>query len=432
MSSDVLAPASAAPPLVEVLAGAHGLGPVRRLVSVPPGAGGDSWPTVPGLRGERCVLLRTKFKPGRSLTAWYAEAGNGTRDRAGGHLCVTWVADGAEVLRAPQDPVMPQLRELHDPSRRHDLIASVCGQPLSRSSAGDLHTVRYRPRQRHVLMLRAGAGRPGLVVKLDRDDSGQASVPLARVLGPLLAARCPSVRLVEPFGYAAAARTAVWVQAPGVPLSTSIRTNGVAAIRLLRVLGRATRCLHDTGSAMRPGLAGSLTLRESRDVADELATTRRAGDLLRLLLPGTWSTYNDVLATVGRGLSSLPPGERTVVHGDLKADNVLVDWGSLRLLDLDRMSWADPALDLGRLLADLGWWCRDRAVRDILAAAFRAGYRNDDVELWQRAALWAASFELRQAARRCAVHDPHWDRDITRRVREAADELRRAELGSRE
>lgn len=414
---------TAAPPVDEVLSGVHGLGPVRRLVAIPTGASSASQGRGSSLPDRGHALLRTKFKPGRSLTAWYAATGpDGTSDCSSGQLCVTWSIGGVEVLRAPDDPLMPQLRELHDPTRRQELIGAISSRPLGRAGLGDLHTLRYRPRQRHVLMLERQAGTPGFVVKIDREDSGRRAVPLARSLVPLLRSQHPAVRPVEPLGYVSSLRAAVWIHAAGTPLSAWIRTCGVRAAGLLRLLGRATRGVHAAGPAVLS--PAPTTTRPDKDVAAiELATVRRAGALLRVLVPKTWSAYDDVLATVEDGLSNLPARTSTLVHGDLKADNVLVDRGSLRILDLDRASWTDPAVDLGRLVADLTWWCDDVKQRGVLVAAFRAGYGAQDAQLWQRAALWATAFELRQAARRCAVHDPRWADDIARRVHDAAAAL---------
>ena len=46
----------------------------------------------------------------------------------------------------------------------------------------------------------------------------------------------------------------------------------------------------------------------------------------------------------------------------------------MRILDLDRVCLGDPALDLGKFLADLRWWSGDDQRAGQLTEAFRAGY----------------------------------------------------------
>jgi hypothetical protein len=90
---------------------------------------------------------------------------------------------------------------------------------------------------------------------------------------------------------------------------------------------------------------------------------------------------------------------------------------------VDRTGAAEPSLDLGKLLADMAWWCSDTVKAQALGAAFRAGYGRCDPARWARAELWAVLFDLKIAARRCAVHDPDWATQVHRRVEAARDRL---------
>ncbi|MGH3505642.1 MAG: phosphotransferase [Nocardioidaceae bacterium] len=404
------------------------------------------------------ALLRTKYKPGRKLTASYELTIDGAGSR---HACVLWTAapnpvrsdpaarpthtdrrglhrdpapglapleatsqDGRlKLLVAPGDPAFPQLRTLADPDQLVTVLGRITGQTRPTPRAGDVRTVRYRPGQRHVLLARPTPGHPGVFVKCDRDDSGRVAVPVARAMAPLVADECPGVDIVEPVGYLEAERAAVWKRSPGAPLTHTLteRTGEVGDLVIL--LGRFLRTWHDSGHLVSRGLQRQVVDRAARDVAGELRATHRAGELIAVLRPDVWATYDAVLTEVTRALDALRCEAATLIHGDLKSDNVLVAGGRLHVLDLDRAAWADPALDLGKFMADLHWWCRDPATASGLGAAFRRGYGVTSPQRWARAGLISVMYRLAFAARRCAVHAPDWDKAVARRVDEAASAL---------
>jgi Ser/Thr protein kinase RdoA (MazF antagonist) len=452
-------PIGEAPPttldVAAVLAGHHGADGVREVAQNPFRYGFrallDS--CLSGRRDTTYALLRTKFKPERKLTAYYELTVDGAESR---HVCVTWSQDripslpgpasglGEEgstgpfdrlaassedgrvsVLISPADPAMPQLRRLTDPGYLATVLERLTGRPVPAPRPFDVRTLRYRPGQRHVLMVRSGPGRPGIFVKSDRDDSGNAAVAVAWALAPHVAARCPGAHLAEPLGYIEGDRAAVWSHAPGTPMSHQLTQSAAQAIHLVRLLGQAVRAWHESGAHISPGLRQQVVERAARDVATELETTRRAGEVIAVLKPEVWAKYDAVLTEVEKNLDRIPQHSPTLIHGDLKSDNLLVSGGQLHVLDLDRAAWADPALDLGKLLADLYWWCRDEARSSALGAAFRSGYGAGDPQLWLRADLLAELYRLLFAARRCVVHDPRWDTAVTQQVELAADSLGR-------
>ena len=119
-----------------------------------------------------------------------------------------------------------------------------------------------------------------------------------------------------------------------------------------------------------------------------------------------------------------------MIHIDTKCDNVVTDGRTICLLDLDRMGWGDPALDLGKLLADLRWWSA-QAGRDAtpLVAALVAGYGPCDATRWSRARLLAVLFRLKLTARRTPLHKADWTARVRREIGAAARES--AEVGRR-
>ena len=447
-------PATLALDVSDVLAGDYGAAGVRAIAQHPFrfGLAELTEKCLPGAASRTTyALLRTKYKPGRKLTATYELTFDGAGSR---HVCVTWSTeriaslpgqttgapdenevapfsrlsattdDGLTSLQvAPSDPTMPQLRRLNDAEHLGAVMGRLVGRSVPVPRPLDVRTVRYRPGERHVLMVRSGPGRPGVFVKTDRDDRGATAVPVAAAMSPLVAGRCLGAHLVEPLGYSDGDLAAFWVHAAGMPLSQQLTQSVPKAIQLVRLFGQAVRAWHDSGAHVPPWLRQQLSERAARDVAAEMAATRRAGDLISVLLPEAWSTFVAVLDGVAAALDQIPPDANTVIHGDLKSDNVLVAGGQLRLIDLDRVAWADPALDLGKFLADLQWWCRDEALASALGAAFRGGYGPREAQRWARADLIAEMYRLMFAARRCVVHDPHWEVDVSRQIADTADAL---------
>jgi aminoglycoside phosphotransferase (APT) family kinase protein len=110
------------------------------------------------------------------------------------------------------------------------------------------------------------------------------------------------------------------------------------------------------------------------------------------------------------------------LHGDAKADNLVAEGDRVILLDLDRCAWGDPALDLGKLIADLRWWAGgSNAAR--LIRGLRVGYGDGVPGQWERARLLAVVFQLKLAARRTPIHLPGWAQRIRAAVAEAAQYL---------
>jgi Phosphotransferase enzyme family len=423
---------SAPGPPEEVLSGRLGVAEVRRVLLEPLRFGLAGLLDGNGDAPGSLQLLRSKYKPSR-LTGWYVSApADGGPPR---HLAVSWSAvDGTTLRVYPDDPSMPQLARLSHPGHVSALIGGLAGVGAGAelAEAGedarrrlDVWPVRYRPGQRHVLRARLGTGGPGYYLKTDRDVSGAGAVAAATALGPLLAERCTGVRIAEPVGYSPADRTAVWREAPGRPLWHLLADGAAPApAAALARLGRALREVHDSGlRPSSPGEPGRTGRTHRHDPESEVAATLRAGEHIAVLLPAVGARYRDLARQAGERLEHLPDEPTTLVHGDAKCDNVLVHGRRLRILDLDRCGRADPALDLGRLLADVRWWCPDDPRAGRWSAVLGHGYGADVPRRWARARTWAVLFRLRNTARRCAVHDPAWVSAVRTGVAGAATAL---------
>ena len=421
-----------------------GTGPVARFLhDVAPGQ------VMAGV--QRCLrsphpdallhLVRAKLKPGRKLTAEYdVLLPSASVER---RIAVTWVASGstapgpaavaqAEARRrgvlapfgrswsssvhgrmsvsvAPVDAAFPQLVRLHDrPHVLERLRASGAAPELGPAAPGDVtvHTVRYRPGQRHVLRIGLGPGAPAWFAKAYRDETGRHAVAAAaRTTAALSAAGGAGVAASSGTGaYLAGDRVAVWPEVPGLTLAELLalaEPTAHDAVRdldgLLRIAGSALRCLHDT--------APSAGLRTCPDALAHVATTLRTAAVVDALLPVVGARLRGGVARALDLLTGLPDEAPTPVHGDYKCDNLLAGSAGVHLLDFDRSGCGDPAADIGNFLADLRWHAHgDAAVTGALQEAFLGGYGPTVPARLARARAYDGLFLLRMAARRVPIH----------------------------
>ena len=428
-------------PLDDVLAGQLGADAVRRLVLRPLDFGLAPLieESMPQGRTRRLRLLRSKYKPRRNLTAYYSAYTATARGRAPEerHLAVTWQCAQTDVSREPpadtsgthvsvlvypDDPCLPALARLSSGTHLAALAADMPGAPGAHTSPLRVRVLRYRPGQRHVLRAVGHGDGGALIVKTDREDSGSRAVRVAQAHGPELERRFPRAGLARPLGHNVTDRASLWHESAGEPLWQAL-TARRSPDALVSYVGSALRVLHDIDidGSTQTGHDGT-ALPRCRDADEHVALTRRAGEHISALLPTVGKVYVDLAAHLAERLDRLPAGPSGLAHGDLKCDHVIVDRDRLRLIDLDRAGVGDPAVDLGALLADLRWWCPGRAGR--FAVALHAGYGPCEAERWTRAQTLAALFQLRFAARRCAVHDPAWERKVRKTVAAALGSVR--------
>jgi len=92
----------------------------------------------------------------------------------------------------------------------------------------------------------------------------------------------------------------------------------------------------------------------------------------------------------------------------------------MTLIDFDSCAVAEPALDLGKFLADVRYWCAaaDRPDVDDAQREFLAGYGEDDLAL-DRVRCYEALYLMRAAARRVQVSALDWEVRTTALVADA-------------
>ena len=384
-----------------------------------------------------CTVTRSKLKPGRRLTVSADIRGPGLDPRPVTAIWGTPPAavqgalagdvpagargpfaslhevgrlgpgGGLTVLISPLDPGFPALAALHDPRRAAQILRSR-GIAVSAAEV-TVRTLRYRPGQRHVLRLDlAGAGRAtvgrSVFAKCYRDDTGARAAEAVKTIGTALRESGGRAGVVRPVGYVATDRLMLWEGSPGVALSAMLggRSDPV------RTAGGVLRAIHDSA------VDGPDRGRPSSPDAEAVATLRSCEHVMALL-PDRAAALRESVSRVAAALieSRAETGHR--LHGDYKLDNLLVEGDRLRVLDLDRVTVGDPALDLGKLTADLRWWAATRGVDpEPAVAAFLEGYGECPRERLRRALSYEALFMLRSVGRRIPLHEKGWDVRVDR------------------
>jgi hypothetical protein len=430
----------------------------------------------------RCRLRRAKFKPGRKLTAYY-DVALGTAGATARPIAVTWThrpdpvlfdddpgllaleaqalmegvaapfrrlhaerpAVGMRLLVFPLDPSYPHLALLSDPRRIPALLATASGTsaaadvlvPSVRYSVG---VIRYRPGQRHVLRYDSfeeehGGNGDGLrrtvFAKLYRRGAGEGSELLGAGGGrPAIVDRVADwlssagddVRALRPLGHVADHGVVLYPRVPGAPLWWFLRARG----------GGLERHLQRAGVALRRLQAFPAPLPELpvHSLQQEIEAIGRASEALRPLLPTAHASVQHILADAYMLHERMPREPPAFAHGDYKADHLWVTSRGMTVIDFDSCRLADPALDLGKFLADVQWWL-DGAGGSTLEVARERFLRAYDPDvprerLW-RARLYEALVLAKITVRRVRLFDRNWEartRELVGRAEALLSELR--------
>jgi aminoglycoside phosphotransferase (APT) family kinase protein len=157
--------------------------------------------------------------------------------------------------------------------------------------------------------------------------------------------RCP---VIQPLCYAREQRVLVIPWVHGISLSDAMRATRREIID--DALAHAPRALAQ--------LHASLLVPEDPTTADDMvqATASRWHHHF-VRFPDTRQLVTPLINLLQDALPHLSPASPTLVHGDSAPGNILQDGASWQLLDLDTFGYADPAYDVGYLLARLEHEC---------------------------------------------------------------------------
>lgn len=376
---------------------------------------------------RRCHVLDVRYEPGERCTILYELAGR----LAVGTL--SWRADGRGPPKGspllihpfPEDPALPGLTRALDPAfmvDRLNLILPGCGNGAWRVLSCRITPLRYRPNRRCTLSLDVWArhegmglvGRRTLVAKVyPLMEKAEAVAGLMRSLATLAARADGRPILASVPGVMRDVPIVLQETLEGIPLDLLLQPiqdghsyvdrRGAAGI-VLAAKGLADlHRLSATHDRVRP-IGNELRVLEER--VGRIATVdRRLG--YRFL--GVSNKLRTTMAQLG-----LESARTTLVHGDCKPSQFLLDGSHVAILDFDHAGMADPALDVGTFLASL----HQLGSRSRLKAGGDSSAGHTDVEhletdfldaymaaagedrRFRQRALWYESFALLRKARR--------------------------------
>jgi len=412
-------------------------------------------------------LQRAKYKPGRYLTTYHAVE---LRDAGGASTClieVNWVAPGsadprgerdamlalqAEAIKRglaapfrallaenaawgmfvqifPLDADFPKLASLADPAYVQGVLAAEATvQPIAPRYR--ITPIRYRPGQRHVLRYDPidATGRVDeggtLFAKIYNSDKGARTFDVAARISDWLAAQNNGISAVRPLAYVAAEGLVLYPRVVGTPLSELLREPGPATDAYVRAAGAAIRTLHQTPE--------SLIALQPHSFAKELKGIVSASEHVRPLLPATGVAITSLIERASALHEQLPQESPAFAYGDFKADHLWVTPTGMTLIDFDTCYLSDPAIDLGKFLADLQWWYDGYRLEGVAAAQeqFLAGYGPTTAGRLARARLYEALVLTKSTVRRVKLFDHDWAAHTERLIGCATAVLDRLEMGS--
>lgn len=398
-----------------------------------------------------CPLRKVRFAPGREGHEFNAYYDARVGPEAGGGYCVrplvvTWRseihADGqaeraaltqlqAEAIRhgvaapflqlmadvpewslqirvSPLDERFLQLVRVSDPRHVRAMLAAVSASPYAawkQHAIGEYRVtpVHYLPGRRHVLRYDPLDGTQGGTVfaKLYIGEDGARAFRLAQYAADWLAAHGQGVNCVRPLAYVAEDAVVLYPRLVGTPLPEPTRPPS-GLTQWWRRAGAALCTLHH----LPVGLADPLPL---HDFAAEMQEIVQKSDHIRALLPQIGAAIDAILDRAQELHQRLPQESPTFTHGDFKSAHVWIAAQGLTLIDFDRSSLADPALDVGKFLADLRVRAYNQPGREEAHASFLAGYTpGAPNERLLRARLYEAVEVVKLAARRAKLFKRDW------------------------
>jgi hypothetical protein len=424
----------------------------------------------PGYRAGLFHLTRVKFKPGRKLQVYFTLP---TIDGSGAashliHLAVSWQTDpngshvvyGRERLQEeadqsglmpvqralwreipeqglklelwPFDPEFPQLVRLGNPSYVTKMFTSL-GIAHDSKQLPTITPIRYRPKERHVLRYRISSPESAsgaellLYAKLysDAEDAARAFGVANRVVDWLTTNQV-GVDGNRPQVVSQEDGVILYPHASGVPLSHQLHRSRRWLSTQLQTIGRGLSVLHNGPESLQVGL-------KQNDFAKEAKVVKRASEHIQVLLPATYDKILEILDKAQKYYSQLPQERPTFTHADFKSDHLLSTPHGLTLIDFDTCTLTDPALDVGKFLADLDWWFAVKGIAGVedAQAELLKGYMGEAhadaayamYERLARAKLFHALILTKIIVRRVPLYKKDWGETTSRMVERAAQVL---------
>jgi hypothetical protein len=358
--------------------------------------------------GERiavggCTRADTRYQPGVRCVTAYELTGcgpDGTDVRTFGVLDVR--SSGATHRVFPDDPDLPALKSAASSEVMRERLAGLSNDlaGLGEVDACEITPIKYKPGQRCVLRYDLRSRRKHvtlfgkLVVRGGEQlfatlaalrDARKATPAMPRVARPLF--YWPDLELVVQSSV-----TAPTLTSRALDASSSMEVG----IPWMRSAGSGLAALHRGMTATGP----------RRTLDDETRELDDYAALFAQLAPRLEHRFQEAVTAIHAYAVARREPPPVASHGALRTDQFLVhrDHG-LVLMDLDGFCWANPARDLGNLLAYLDWRAirkpEDAALIDAAGQAFLDGYAAlASMPLSSELAAFRAGSMLKIAGRR--------------------------------
>jgi hypothetical protein len=415
-------------------------------------------------------LTRAKFKPGRKLSAYFTFPVSDAKDQAShnAHLAVTWQneldeapqsdnwaqlqneANGAGLMPVqcelwrdvpqkgirlqlwPFDPKFPQLVRLGSPQ----YVAEIFSSLGIADQTPEITPIRYRPKERHVLRYELDS--PEAVDRPERrlyaklytsgEDAARAFGVASRVVD-WLEYKQVGLQGNRPEAISQEDAVIFYPHAEGIPLSRQLHRSRRWLAKQLHVIGRGLATLHHGPEALQADL-------KQNDFSKEAKVVRRASEHMQILLPDTYQKILEIVNRAEERYSALPQEQPTFTHADFKSDHLLTTPEGITLIDFDTCTLTDPALDLGKFLADLEWWFMLRGLSGVedaqaeLLNAYSTGEESDPAihERLERAKLFHVLILVKIVARRVPIYEKDWGVRTAQLIERASQVLAQAQM----
>lgn len=326
-----------------------------------------AFPSAPTVPRPACRVVDAKYEPGARCTILY---------QLGDRLVLgslRWDRDlkaadqgrrieelGMTVYEFPHDPSIPGLAPCLEPGAMDRVLAEIlpeCREEATVPVRTRVTPLRYRPGRRCTLRVDArlrdvGTGEVRartLYAKLYHDVEKAASVfTEMRSLHADWSLRSSGCVVAEPVAFVADLGLILQEPLQGVPLDELLRGRPAASAGDGPIVVRAAEAL----GALHSVEVGSERARPVPAALERMAGWAGAIEAFDGAMGGELSQVTHAL------VGSLPlldewGAERTLVHGDCKPSQFLIDGTDVGLLDFDHCGMADPASDVGNFMATL-------------------------------------------------------------------------------
>lgn len=307
------------------------------------------------LRASATRVHNVRYEPGeRCRIAWEVEVSS-EDGRARDTLGVIEIRPEAVHVRGFwEDPDLPHLAEAVTPARATSHLSSFA----PRSTVERVHPAHYHPGSRCTLRydMAGSAMPPVLFGKVLSSDAGHLLDVAQAIRGSAAGGhRSP---IIEPLGWCEPLRMLVLS-----PCSDATELHDIVfdpAVPTERRQG----WMSEVGSTLARLHAAPVSGLGWRGIGDDLAGLQAVSHVVATCAPATWPAFDVALGC----LSALPWTEQppVVSHGAFRTDQLLAVDGHAVMVDIDGLCLADPARDLGNMLAYLRW----KAIRQPHHAAF--------------------------------------------------------------